>query len=86
MARKRSVLEWFLYVLSFVILIGGIAVGILYANSNSILESGADMCSAQAFFALILFLGVGVVGWAVLLEIVKIADRLHQIENKMNEY
>lgn len=84
MARKRSVLEWFLYVLSFVILIGGIAVGILYANS--ILESGADMCSAQAFFAIILFLGVGVVGWAVLLEIVKIADRLHQIENKMNEY
>ena len=84
MARKRSVLEWFLYVLSFVILIGGIAVGILYANS--ILESGADMCSAQAFFAIVLFLGVGVVGWAVLLEIVKIADRLHQIENKMNEY
>ena len=84
MARKRSVLEWFLYVLSFVILIGGIAVGIL--NANSILESGVDMCSAQAFFAIILFLGVGVVGWAVLLEIVKIADRLHQIENKMNEY
>ena len=84
MARKRSVLEWFLYVLSFVILIGGIAVGIL--SANSILESGSDMCSAQAFFAIILFLGIGVVGWAVLLEIVKIADRLHQIENKMNEY
>lgn len=83
MRKNRSVLEWFLYVLSFLILIGGIAVGILYANS--ILESGSDMCSAQAFFAVVCFSGAGLVGWAVLLEIVKMADRLRRIEDKMNE-
>ena len=81
MEKKRSALEWFLYILSFVILIGGIAVGIAYANS--LLETGADMCHAQAFFAIVCFSGAGVVGWAVLLEIVRIADRLRRIENKM---
>ena len=64
-------------------LIGGLLFTVFV--SNSIIESKQEMCVPQA--ALTFFGGVAasVVGWALLIHLVHISDKLRRIENQLKE-
>ena len=79
---NRSFIEKLLVIIAWVGLIGGILFSILYCRG--ILESGVEMCvpTGLAYLAGGIFISVG--GWAVLMEIIALSDRISKLE-KANE-
>ena len=80
---KRTILEKLLVVIAWAGLIGGILFGTLV--SKGILESGMDMCVPQAFVTFCGSVFASVAGWAVLMQIVSMSDRLRRIETFLKE-
>ena len=77
---KRTKLEKFLVAVAWIGLIGGILFTVLVCKG--ILESNQDMCVPQAAVFFICGVGSSVVGWALLIQIVRMSDRLRNIENQ----
>ena len=65
-------------------LIGGILFTFLV--SKGILESNVEMAFPQAALTLVGGIGASVVGWAVLLQIISLSDRIHNIENHLKGF
>lgn len=80
---KRTIIEKLIAIAAWLTLIGGILFGALV--SKGILESSQDMNVPNAFFTFVCSVFCSVVGWAVLLEIIKISDRLRRIEEQFSE-
>ena len=80
---KRTFIEKLLSIIAWVGLIGGILFSILYCNS--VMGSGAEMCvpTGLAYLAGGIFISVG--GWAVLMEIIALSDRIRKLENEPEE-
>ncbi len=77
----RTKLEKFILLVAYAGLIVGIIVSFLV--SKCILESNVEMCAPQAIATFIGGVAASVVLWAVLVQIVKISDRLRNIEDKL---
>ena len=75
---KRTKIEQLLVVIAWADLIGGTLFTVLF--SKGILESNIEMAFPQAILTFVGGIGASVVGWAVLLQIIKISDRLRKIE------
>lgn len=77
---ERTLIEKLILVIAWTGLIGGVLFSILLCRS--ILSSGAEMCVPKglAHLAAGVFLSVG--GWAVLLEIIALSDRIRKLEQR----
>ena len=80
---KCTGIEKFLTVIAWIGLIGGILFTTLV--SKGILESNQDMCVPQAFVTFTGGVFVSIAGWALLIQIVRLSDRLRKIENQLKE-
>lgn len=78
---KRTKIEQLLVVIAWVGLIGGILFTLLV--SKGILESNVEMAFPQAVLTFVGGIGASVVGWAVLMQIISLSDRIRRIENKI---
>lgn len=78
---KRTKIEKLLVVIAWVGLIGGILFTVLI--SKGIWESNVEMAFPQAVLTLVGGVGASVVGWAVLMQIISLSDRIRRIENKI---
>lgn len=76
---KRSIIENLLLVIAWVGLVGGVLFSLLY--SKGVFESGTEMCLPRAFAYFIIGVGASVTFWALLKEVVSIADRLRKLED-----
>ena len=80
---KRTKIEQLLLLIAWAGLIGGILFTTLV--SKGIWESRMDMAFPQAVATFVGGVGASVVGWAVLLQIISISDRIRRIENHLKE-
>ena len=80
---KRTKIEQLLLLVAWVGLIGGILFTTLV--SKGIWESHVDMAFPQAVATFVGGVGASVVGWAVLMQIVSIADRIRRSEERLKE-
>ena len=80
---KRTFIEKVILIAAWLVLIGGIVCGTVV--SKCILESNLDMCVPQAFCTFVGSIFCSIIGWAVLLEVIKISDRLRQIEKRLSD-
>ena len=80
---KRTKIEQLLVVIAWVGLIGGILFTLLV--SKGILESNIEMAFPQAALTFVGGIGASIVGWAVLMQIISISDRIQRIENHLKE-
>ena len=80
---KRTFVEKTILVIAWMGLIGGILFTLLY--SHSVLESGREMCVPSALVSLAGGVFVSVAGWAVLMEIVALSDRIRKLEKADEE-
>ena len=80
---KRTKIEQLLLLIAWAGLIGGILFTTLV--SKEIWESHMDMAFPQAVATFVGGVGASVVGWAVLLQIISISDRIRRIENHLKE-
>ncbi len=80
---KRTKIEQLLLLVAWVGLIGGILFTTLV--SKGIWESHVDMAFPQAVATFVGGVGASVVGWAVLMQIVSISDRIRRIEERLKE-
>lgn len=80
---KRTKIEKLLLLVAWVGLIGGILFTTLV--SKGIWESHVDMAFPQAVATFVGGVGASVVGWAVLMQIVSISDRIRRIEERLKE-
>ncbi len=80
---KRTKIEQLLLIIAWVGLIGGILFTLLV--SKGIWESSQDMAFPQAVLTFVGGIGASVVGWAVLMQIIRLSDRISRIENKLKE-
>ena len=80
---KRTKIEQLLLLVAWVGLIGGILFTTLV--SKGIWESHVDMAFPQAVATFVGGVGASVVGWAVLMQIVSISDRIRKIEERLKE-
>jgi hypothetical protein len=80
---KRTKIEQLLLVVAWVGLIGGILFTTLV--SKGIWESHVDMAFPQAVATFVGGVGASVVGWAVLMQIVSISDKIRRIEERLKE-
>ena len=80
---KRTKIEQLLVVIAWAGLIGGILFTVLV--SKGIMESNAEMAFPQAVVTFVGGIGASIVGWAVLMHVVKISDRLRKIENQLSK-
>ena len=78
---KRTKIEQLLVVIAWAGLIGGILFTLLV--SKGIMESNMDMAFPQAVVTIVGGIGASIVGWAVLMQVVHISDRLRKIENQL---
>lgn len=78
---KRTMIEQLLLLVAWAGLIGGILFTILV--SKGIWESHVDMAFPQAVATFVGGVGASVVGWAVLMHIVSISDRIRRIEEHL---
>ncbi|MBO4659375.1 MAG: hypothetical protein J5637_07115 [Prevotella sp.] len=83
MENKRSLIEKLIVVIAWMVLIGGIMFGTLV--SKGIWESQMDMAFPQAVATFVGSIGGSVVAWAILIQIVKMSDRLRRIEEKLQK-
>lgn len=79
---KRTIVEQLLIVIAWAGLIGGILFTVLV--SKGIMESNMEMAFPQAVVTFVGGIGASIVGWAVLMQVVKISDRLRKIENQLS--
>ena len=80
---QRTKIEQLLLVVAWAGLIGGILFTTLV--SKGIWESNVDMAFPQAVATFVGGIGASIVGWAVLLQIIRISDRIKNIENRLKE-
>ena len=80
---KRTKIEKLLVVIAWVGLIGGILFTTLF--SKGILESNQEMCFPEAVLTFVAGVGASIVGWALLMQIVSLSDRIRNIENRLKE-
>ena len=81
---KRTKIEQLLVVIAWVGLIGGIMFTLLV--SKGIMESNIEMAFPQAVLTFVGGIGASVVGWAVLMQIISVSDRIRNIENYLRNY
>ena len=81
---KRTKIEQLLVVIAWAGLIGGILFTFLV--SKGIMESNMEMAFPQAVLTFVGGIGASVVGWAVLMQIISLSDRIRNIENYLKEY
>jgi len=79
---KHNLIEKLLIAISWVVLIGGVAFGMLV--SKSIFESNQEMCFPQAIMVFVGSIFASVAGWTILTMLVSISNRLRRIESKIN--
>jgi hypothetical protein len=80
---KRTKIEQLLIIIAWAGLIGGILFTLLV--SKGIMESNVEMAFPQAVLTFVGGVGASVVGWAVLMQIIKISDRLRKIEAQLEK-
>ena len=80
---KRTKIEQLLVVVAWAGLIGGILFTTLV--TKGIWESNVDMAFPQAVATFVGGVGASIVGWAVLLQIIRLSDRIKNIENRLKE-
>lgn len=80
---KRTKIEQLLVVIAWVGLIGGILFTLLV--SKGIWESSQEMAFPQAVVTFVGGVGASVVGWAVLMQIISLSDRISKIERDLIE-
>ena len=80
---KRTLIEKLLVAIAWAGLIGGILFTFLV--SKGIMESNVEMAFPQAVVTFVGGIGASIVGWAVLMQVVKISDRLRKIENQLSK-
>ena len=80
---KRTFIEKLLVVIAWAGLICGILFTLLV--SKGIMESNMEMAFPQAVVAFVGGIGASIVGWAVLMQVVSISDRLRKIENQLSK-
>ena len=80
---KRTQIEQLLLVVAWAGLIGGILFTILV--TKGIWESHMDMAFPQAVLTFVGGVGASVVGWAVLMQVIRISDRIKNIEIRLKE-
>ncbi|MCR4959055.1 MAG: hypothetical protein K6B13_10725 [Prevotella sp.] len=81
---KRTKIEQLLVIIAWMWLIGGILFTFLV--SKGIWESSQDMAFPQAVLTFIGGVGASVVGWAVLMQIISLSDRIGKIETELKEF
>ena len=79
---KHNWIEKLLIVIAWIGLIGGIAFGTLV--SKGIFESNQEMCFPQALAVFVGSIFASVAGWALLLLLVSISNKVRKIESKVN--
>ncbi|MBR4130354.1 MAG: hypothetical protein IKU02_05430 [Bacteroidaceae bacterium] len=79
---KRNWIEKLLIVIAWIGLIGGIAFGTLV--SKGIFESNQEMCFPQALVVFVGSIFASVAGWAVLMLLVSISNKVRKIDSKVN--
>ncbi len=79
---ERTKIEKLLVAIAWIGLIGGILFGTLV--SKGILESNQEMCMPRAIVVFVGVLFASVAGWAMIMQIVRISDRLNKLEEKKN--
>lgn len=78
---KRTFFEKLLIAFAWLGLIFGILFTIFV--SKGIFESNQEMCVPQAIVTCVGGVAASIIGWALLLQVVRISDRLRNIENQM---
>jgi len=81
---KRTKIEQLLVVVAWAGLIGGILFTILV--SKGIMESNIEMAFPQAVLTFVGGVGASVIGWAVLMQIISVSDRIKRIESQLKEF
>ena len=81
---KRTKNEQLLIVIAWAGLIGGILFTVLV--SKGIMESKMEMAFPQAVLTFVGGIGASVIGWAVLMQIISLSDRIRNIENHLSNY
>ena len=80
---KRTFIEKLLVLIAWAGLICGILFTFLV--NKGIMESNVDMAFPQAVVTFVGGIGASIVGWAVLMQVVNISDRLRKIENQLGK-
>lgn len=80
---KRTKIEQLLVVIAWTGLIGGILFTFLV--SKGIWESHQDMAFPNAVLSCLVGVGVSIAGWAVLMQIISLSDRMHRIEDELKK-
>lgn len=81
---KRTKIEKLLVVIAWAGLIGGILFTALV--SKGILESNIEMAFPQAVAIFVGGVGISIVGWAVLMQMISLSDRIRNIEKHLGNY
>ena len=80
---KRTVIEKLILAIAWIGLVGGVLFTFLV--SKGIIESNQEMCVPQAAVTFIGGVFVAIAGWALLIQIVRISDKLRNIDNQLKE-
>ena len=80
---KRTKIEQLLAIIAWVGLISGFLFTLHV--SKGIWESGQDMAFPQAVLTFVGGVGASVVGWALLMQLISLSERISRIENKLKE-
>ncbi len=80
---KRTKIEQLLAIIAWVGLISGFLFTLLV--SKGIWESGQDMAFPQAVLTFVGGVAASVVGWALLMQLISLSERISRIENKLKE-
>lgn len=81
MERNRTFIEKLIVAIAWIVLIGGIGAGFLV--SKCIWESQMEMAFPNAVATFAGSIGGSVTVWAILIQIVRMSDRLRKIEEKL---
>jgi len=80
---KRTSIEKLIFAIAWIGLVGGILFTFLV--SKGIIESNQEMCVPQAAVTFVCGVFVAIAGWALLIQIVRISDKLRNIDNQLKE-
>ena len=83
MEKNRTFIEKLIVTIAWMVLIGGILSGILV--SKGIWESQIEMAFPKVVATLVGSIGGSVTVWAILIQIVRISDRLRKIEEDIHK-
>ncbi len=83
MEQERTFIEKLIVAIVWLVLVGGCLGGLLV--SKGIWESQMEMAFPQAVATFIGSIGGSVTVWAILIQIVRMSDKLRQIEKQLNE-